>query len=286
MEASTRTHHAGGAGGGDKRTPENYCVLDPTQCVGTVFTYGPGEFEQARNTSQLIGNKTTILDPRYGPTGGSKEYPTIRTDWLIEHFGLPTQTLPYADDVGRDRSKFFLIYETGDNTTVTVGEAVPLDLFYSWATVYGDIYELMEYSNGTIVVVAWPWVEMDRGALSGEASMLVNPGGTFMYTVWNQWEEDTIIDDFGNEQDVILNSDMPFRRFLYLPDDSPIELEPVAYILSVPSFALVGEVVTLIGSGYDADDLDGENNITSYQWSSSLDGVLSVSGSRSTARAT
>jgi hypothetical protein len=255
---------------------ENYCVLDPTECVGTLFSYGPGVFEQARNASQLIGNKTTILDPRYGPTGGLKEYPTIRTSWLTEH-GFTFTGLPYADDVGRDRSKFFLIYETGDNTTVTVGEAVPLDLFYSRATVYGDIYELMEYTNGTIVVVGWPWVEMDRGALSGEASMLVNPGGTFMYAVWNQWEEDTIIDELGNEQEVVLNSDMPFRRFLYLEDDSPIESEPVAYILSAPSFALLGEVVTFIGSGYDADDLDGENNITSYQWSSSLDGVLSVS---------
>ncbi len=255
---------------------ENFCVLDPTEFTGTVFTYGPGEFEQARNTSQLVGNKTTILDPRYGPTGTLKELPTIRTDWLIDHFGAPTQALPYTDDVERDRSKYFLIYETGDNTTVTVGEAVPLDLFYSRATVWGDIYELMEYANGEIVVVGWPWVEMDRGALSGEASMLVNPGGTFMYVVWNQWEEDIIVDEFGYEHEVINNSDMPFRRFLYLPDDSPIQSQPVATILSAPSFALLGEMVTLIGSGYDADDLDGENNIASYQWSSSLDGVLSV----------
>ena len=177
--------------------------------------------------------------------------------------------------MARDHSKYFLIYETGDNTTVTVGEAVPLDLFYSRATVWGDIYELMEYTNGEITFTAWPWVEMDRGALSGEASMLVNLGGTFMYAVWAQWEEDICVDEFGNEHEMIFNADMPFRRFMYLSDDSPIESEPVAYILSAPSFALVGEVVTLIGSGYDADDLDGENNITSYQWSSSLDGVLS-----------
>ena len=261
---------------------ENYCVLDPTECVGTVFTYAPGVFEQARNTSQLIGNKTTILDPRYGPTGTLKELPTIRTDWLIDNFGLPTQTLPYVDDVARDRSKFFLIYETGDNTTVTVGEAVPLDLFYSRATVWGDIYELMEYTNGEIIINAWPWVEMDRGALSGEASMLVNPGGTFMYTVWNQWEEETYVDEYGYEQTIVFNSDMPFRRFMYLPDDSPISSVPVAVILSAPSTAFLGDLLTFIGSGYDIDDPDGSNNITTYQWYSSMDGFLSNQQSFST----
>ena len=40
-----------------------------------------------------------------------------------------------------------MVYETGDNTTVAVGEATPLDLFYSRATVYGDFYETMVYVN-------------------------------------------------------------------------------------------------------------------------------------------
>ena len=44
----------------------------------------------------------------------------------------------------RDPSKFFMIYETGDNTTVAEGEAVPLDLYYSRATVYGDVWELIQ----------------------------------------------------------------------------------------------------------------------------------------------
>ena len=50
--------------------------------MGTEFTYAAGAFEQGRNVSQLIGNKITILDPRYSPTGGMKLYPTIRTDWM------------------------------------------------------------------------------------------------------------------------------------------------------------------------------------------------------------
>ena len=47
----------------------------------------------------------------------------------------------------RDPSKFFIVYETGDNTTVAEGEAVPLDLFYSRATVWGDYYDLVEYDE-------------------------------------------------------------------------------------------------------------------------------------------
>ena len=68
---------------------------------------------------------------------------------------------------------------------------------------------------------------------------------------------------------------MPFRRFLYLPDDSPIDSAPVATILSAPATAFLGDTVTFLGSGYDADDPDGYNNITAYQWSSSINGVLS-----------
>ncbi len=89
----------------------------------------------------LTGNKVTILDPRYTPTGGLKLYPTIRTDWLDENGFVPQlsdDVLPYEDDAVREPSKFFMIYETGDNTTVTEGEATPLNLYYSRATVYGD----------------------------------------------------------------------------------------------------------------------------------------------------
>ena len=49
----------------------------------------------------------------------------------------------------------------------------------------------------------------------------------------------------------------------------------MAYILSAPTIALLGDTVTFMGSGIDADDPDGENNIQSYLWYSSLDGFLS-----------
>ena len=87
--------------------------------------------------------------------------------------------------------------------------------------------------------------------------MVANPGGTFMYAVWNQWEEEITIDEFGNEHENLFNSDMPFRRHMYLPDDTTIEVAPVAEIMLAPTAALAADQLTFIGSGFDADDLDG-----------------------------
>ncbi len=39
-------------------------------------------------------------------------------------------------------------------------------------------------------LIRWPWLENKADDLSGEAGMVANPGGTFMYSVWNQWKEE------------------------------------------------------------------------------------------------
>ncbi len=268
---TTTPAHLGGTG---VTATENFCVSTPSaDCVGTEFTYAAGAFEQGRNVSQLIGNRITILDPRYSPTGGLKLYPTIRTDWLTAN-GFSFEGLPYDDDLARDPSKFFMIYETGDNTTVTEGEAVPLDLFYSRATVYGDVWELdPDYYNaetGEIEDYRWNWVEKDHDLLSGEASMLANPGGTFMYAVWNQWQEEIThwVDAYGieHEEERIFNSDIWFRRFLYLPDDTTVEGTPVASILFANNtvFSIAADdMVVMVGS---ARDFGANAGIEEYGW--------------------
>jgi hypothetical protein len=244
--------------------------------VPVEWTYTAGEFEQGRNVSLLTGNQVTILDPRYSPSGGMKLYPTIRTDWLTDN-GISFEGLPYDDDLARDPSKFFMVYETGDNTTVAEGEAVPLDLFYSRATVYGDTWEVMDYFTTTDdeILDRWPWCENKADILSGEAAMVANPGGTFMYIVWNQWEEELYVDEFGVEHELMFNADMPFRRMMYLlDDDTTTETAPVADILLAPTAALAADQLTFIGAGLDADDVDGENNIVSFEWFSNIDGKI------------
>ncbi|PKO16378.1 MAG: hypothetical protein CVU39_08415 [Chloroflexi bacterium HGW-Chloroflexi-10] len=268
----TWTTTPGDLGGTGTIATENYCVSTASsECEGTEFTYAAGEFEQGLNVSQLIGNKITILDPRYTPTGGLKLYPTIRTDWLTTNIGPASETLPYEDDLVRDPSKYFMIYETGDNTTVAEGEAVPLDLYYSRATVYGDVWELdpdwYDEETGVIEDYRWPWVENKAEILSGEASMLANPGGTFMYSVWNQWQEEILPD--GHE--LVFDSDIWFRRFLYLQDDdiATTQRTPIVFIAANPQeiySTADDEVITLFAAARDLDTLGDDPQIVEYEW--------------------
>ncbi|MDX9833408.1 MAG: choice-of-anchor O protein [Anaerolineae bacterium] len=278
----TWTTTPGELGGVGTTATENYCVeTSADECVGTEFTYAAGAFEQGRNVSQLIGNKITILDPRYSPTGGLKLYPTIRTDWLEANIGTPSETLPYDDDLVRDPSKFFMIYETGDNTTVAEGEAVPLNLYYSRATVYGDVWELdpdwYDEETGEIEDYRWPWAENKAEILSGEAGMLVNPGGTFMYAVWNQWQEEILPD--GHE--LVFDSDIIYRRFMYEPDDvaTTRERPPVATIVYVSTLkaAYDDPDIILVGGGRDLDRIGNEDDpagsgIDNVRWWSDIEG--------------
>lgn len=252
--------------------------------VPMLWTYGAGEFEQARNVSLLTGNKVTILDPRYSPPGGLKQYPTIRTDWLTTNIGEPSETLPYPDDLEIDPSKYYMVYETGDNTTVDVGEAIPLDLFYSRATVYGDMYEWFDYDNdpddgdpsedGVVVMTTdiqprWPWLENAQEILSGEASVVLNPGGTFAYNVWNQWQEE-VVEDHEN----IFNSDILFRRLLWVDDDdgtttTTVNPSPIITTLYSPQDIYsteTSDLIVLYANARDLDTLGPDPQIVEYEW--------------------
>ena len=57
----------------------------------------------------------------------------------MDIFTCDDLSVDYDSDL-RDPSRYFMVYETGDNTTVEVGEAEPLDLFYGRAESFGDDY--------------------------------------------------------------------------------------------------------------------------------------------------
>jgi len=229
-------------GGDGTCTTENYLSEN-----GSVETcYGAGEFEPARNVSQLTGTKVTILDPRYTPTPAS-----IFTD----------EAFLYPDDE-RDPSKFFIVYETGDNTTVAEGEATPLDLFYSRGYNWGDDYDYVEYYKDGEVIEGWDWLEHDREDLSGEASVTSNPAGNFFYSVWNQWQEP--------EEEVIENSDIIFRRVMYIDEADSAPSSDILY--TSHTAAGYNDTLTFVGTARDNDHL-GEG-IVAYQWRSDRDGVL------------
>lgn len=158
--------------------------------------YSAGQFEQARNVSQLVGTGETVLDPRYAPTSPLKN--------SIE------PAVYDATDL-RDPSKFFSVFETGDNTTVEFGEAEPLDLFYSRAFNWGDDYELVD-TDGDSVGDYFDWLEGSSKIMSGEASVVASPAGDFFYAIWNQ---ETV-----NKLHEVIASDAWFRRVLYLDENT------------------------------------------------------------------
>lgn len=204
-------------------------------------TYAAGDPEQSRNVSQLQSMKYTILDPRYTPTGtnlgvgmpGTDTAPAWATDldWLLFSPVVPTDA--------RNPSRFFVVYETGDNTTTAFGEAEPLDLFYGRAEVFGDHYTVWAevdtnggaigecYPNTTHDVQNASWaantgfcnefddLEGKQDSESGEASLTASAAGDFLYAVWAQ---ENFAEDPETGEHEFVDSDAMFRRVWYLDD--------------------------------------------------------------------
>ena len=189
--------------------------------------YESGSDEQARNVSQLKSQAFTILDPRYTPTAASI---------LDDTTGLPT----YEPTDLRVASRYFIVYETGDNTTTIDGEPEPLDLFYGRAVRYGDDYQVWSEEDTLLTTclpdgsTEFPVLDTDfcnefddlegrRETESGEASVVASPAGDFLYSVWSQAELDG---DTGE----LIRTDAMFRRVWYLDDfipaDAPINTTP------------------------------------------------------------
>lgn len=183
-------------------------------------TYGAGDFEQARNVSQLTGPHVTVLDPRFSPTTRSITEASVSTDSLPAGFDAPL----YDDDT-RDPSRFFMVYETGETSAYDAGEATPLDLFYSRAVDWGDNYLVWrDVADDECLPAADTEDEYDLAGFcnefdaiegsqfdeSGEASVTASPGGMFFYAAWNQWD----FDQDGFE----VGSDAWLRRILFLDD--------------------------------------------------------------------
>jgi hypothetical protein len=171
-------------------------LVEPRVCN----SYDAGAAEQARNVTQFKSMRFTTLDPRYAPTSGSiLEDPSFGTGWLSE------------EDT-RDPSRYFIVYETGDNTTTAAGEPEPLDLFYSRAVNFGDQYQV--WAEETDLSVCYPsdpheqdvaaelvesgfCNEFDQleqgtpGLEASESSLTANPGGEFLYAAWSQLQHET-----------------------------------------------------------------------------------------------
>ncbi|WP_041354860.1 choice-of-anchor O protein [Nitrosococcus halophilus] len=158
---------------------------EPQAC----FSYDAGGAEQARNVSQLKSMRFTILDPRYSETA-------------------PTIPDTGREEDARDPSRYFIVYETGDNRTVEFGEAESLNLFYSRGVQFGNNYQVWaEEDDLSVCYPSDPHGDPDvidsvvegsgfcnefddlegkQDITSGEGSIEANPGGEWLYGVWSQ----------------------------------------------------------------------------------------------------
>jgi hypothetical protein len=146
--------------------------------------YAAGAVEQARNVSQLKSreletptNKYTVLDPRYAP-----DPPTMPT--------IEAEASDEFSDVFNP-SRFMVVFEAGDNTTVALGgEAEPLDLWYGRAVNFGDHYQVTSEESTLLESNGW-YNEFERlttgsGVAAEEASLAMSPAGDTLYSVWAQ----------------------------------------------------------------------------------------------------
>jgi hypothetical protein len=262
-----------------------YSVDEYEVCI----TYGPGEFEQARNVSRLTGTKVTVLDPRYSPSGGmlKLDYKSLlcdpELDGIWENCGYTDDaSAPYPEEI-RDPSAFFATFETGDNTVVSVETgASPLDMYYSRASNFGDDWDAQDVCNlgdgeepwypSTSVScgdgetdLRWDWLE-NGDDWATEASVYGNPDGSKFYAVWNQ---ELPVDV---ELDLFTNMDSEFRRIFYNLTNT--DVVPTASILVTPYEVTYDDGDLLfIGTGRDNDRMGA--GIVGYEWHSDLDGHLS-----------
>jgi hypothetical protein len=184
--------------------------------------------EQSRDVSQHVSMLITTLDPRYTPVG-----PAMPTDGDLE-WVLYTPVDP--TDL-RNPSRNFVVFESGDNTTVAVGEAEPLNLDYGRAEIFGDHYTVWtEIDTGYSTIddcypnnahdddrmIEWGMVgtgfcnefdtlEGKRDDLSEEAALASSAYGDFLYAVWGQFTIDPDTHEF-------IEGDSVFRRVWYLDD--------------------------------------------------------------------
>jgi hypothetical protein len=160
-------------------------------------TYLVGADEQARNVSPLSSgadpddptatNKFTVLDPRYAPAPATMP--------SIEDLADETYTDPEFDDF--NPSRFFVVFETGDNTTVADGgEAEALDLNFGRGVNYGDYYqtvseELDMLGNCSTDVMCNEFQRLNTGqSAAEEASLAMGPSGNELFSAWAQVDID------------------------------------------------------------------------------------------------
>ena len=165
----------------------------------TCTFYPAGDFEEARNLSQLPNNKESVIEPRIVGAPG-----TIKVNGVWT--GIPEDK--------QDRNVFYVSYGTSTNPPIIHGDSdeeqeypAPLDLYYSFSQDRGETYWEKTWivnpdsdgNNAGETVTGWDWLAKGDSE-QGEAQLRMTPDGSRFYATWLQEGEE--------------GSDIFFRRIM------------------------------------------------------------------------
>ncbi len=184
-----------------------------TVCTG----YVPGEFEQARNLSQLPNAKSSVIEPRIVKAPGTYAAGVAAGHLTDQHrYGMyyvsyGTSTNPKKEKAVDPVTGEPLLDEDGKQIFIQEDPA-PMDLYYSYSLDLGETHELIAWevnpdSEGNYAgQTVYRWDFLAKGDQEqGEAQLRMTPDGSRFYAVWVQE---------GFDQKGDYGSDIWFRRIM------------------------------------------------------------------------
>jgi hypothetical protein len=193
--------------------------LHYTVCTG----YTPGQFEQARNLSQLPNAKSSVIEPRIVKSPGTYAE-GVAAGHLTDQHRYGMYYVSYGTSTNPKKEK---VYDESLEEWVNVQEdAAPMDLYYSYSLDLGETHEMVTWivnpdSEGNYAgeeVTRWDWLAKgDRE--QGEAQLRMTPDGSRFYAVW-------VEEGYDNKGEY--GSDIWFRRImppLFLNNVAPTTAE-------------------------------------------------------------
>ena len=194
---------------------------------------GAGEFEPARNLSEIKSNMETSADPRLGTTPPT--YPVDGSSPTMANL-CPGGNCVYVED-NYENNMIFVAWGTADNSKSTGGdslktEATPLDLYYTRSEDYGDSFLKIpwviggETSNAGFGETVWRYDYLAKGEPEeqGECQLKATSDGSKVYAIFH-----SLIPEEGDpdeietrwypwKPEVSHENDLWFRRVIFWPD--------------------------------------------------------------------
>jgi hypothetical protein len=210
--------------------------LDPmvTTSDGVIAQHiGAGEFEPARNISEIKSNKETSADPRMGTTPPT--YPLDGTSPTLANL-CPKGNCVYVEDTYQN-NMFFVAWGTADNAKSTGGdslktEASPLDVYYTRSEDYGDTYVKIpwviggENSNQGYGETVWRYDYIAKGEPEeqGECQLRATSDGSKAYIIYHSMipvegdPDEPVTRWYPWKPEESTENDLWFRRVIFWPD--------------------------------------------------------------------